>query len=266
MSSYLTRAFEEKYGKKKFNKHHPSHSNKIHVIIDESGLDLPDETDKLMEEIGNRFIPEKMYSTRFNPRWTTELILNSVGYKAKYTFDLDYVYTTQEYCEKIGMENPFVFHGNTMYQLFYIDSIYTPEPEPAGYGCVLDNKVTKYMGFTLKLNHRFKSLSFPAQILFMSLVTNAMLIRQNFIDKLAFLHCVFTFSYEGYLLNRYRLGDMVFNPIMSPIGISNFNIARKLFYSDLVENFTELAFKASMNDPYYSLYIKELERINKGLL
>ena len=224
---------------------------------------------KSLKEIGDRFIPEKMYATRFNPRWALELIIENIDYIPKFSFVLENEYTCEELCEKYRNAFPFdIFNFDIRgdLPLFYFGSCENPRPTAIGYGRLSLEGIPlndKYH-VNIKLNHRFKALSFPAQILFMIFIVNDFIVTNNRLSLRIF--SAFTHPYnpssKGF---RYNITDCV-DAIIARKIVYDLYDARRLFYSDLVDNFTELSFKSSVNDPYYRKYIKELERSGKGPL
>lgn len=261
MNNNPIRIFEEKYYKKKFK--HPSYSNESSSIINEFELKSENRCDKFLKEIGDRFIPEKMYATRFNPRWALELIIGNIDYIPKFSFVLEY----EELHEKhINAPEFNIFDGCRDPLLFYLDSFENPKLTAIGYGRLSMEGIPFNDAYhvNIKLNYRFKTLSFPAQILFMIFIVNDFIVTNNRLSLQLFSPFNHTYnpSSKGF---RYNLTYCV-NAILARKFVYDLYDARRLFYSDLVDNFTELSFKASVNDPYYRKYIKELERTGKGLL
>lgn len=235
--------------------------------------------DKSLKEIGDRFIPEKMYATRFNPRWALELIIENINYKPKFSFVLvpDYEYTYEELCEKYRNAFPFdIFNFDIRgdLPLFYFDGCENPIPTAIGYGRIStvglplsdmlsDVYFNDIHHICIKLNYRFKTLSFPAQILFMIFITNNFI---SMIERLIVRHFPgLNWAYHP-ALKGYQYTQHYPEITLCPIHVYDSFDERRYLYSDLVDNFTELSVKASADDPYYREYIKELERSGKGLL
>lgn len=224
---------------------------------------------KFLKEIGDRFIPEKMYATRFNPRWALELIIENIDYIPKYSFVLDYEVTYEEMRERYSKLVPlnilsFIIRYDP--SLLYLDGYGNQRPTAIGYGRLSTEGIpfNDVYHVNIKLNYRFKTLSFPAQILFMIFIVNDFIVTNNRLSLRSFssFNHPYNPSSKGF---RYSITYYV-AAIVRKLLIYDLYDARRLFYSDLVDNFTELSFKASANDPYYRKYIKELERSGKGPL